>query len=427
MNVPRSVCMAVLLTATVAPMVSAHAGQTDVPPLTVGGGWVDPAAFRVTVFASGLFYPYGMTELEDGSLLVGTSNPTDGGYYASTGQLVRLVDEGADGVADGVGEILIADLPGALTAVRRAGSLVFAASVQPGSEQISVLRTGTMPADPLTPVGSINFGYAEPMDHGTYGLAISPEPGRQGRFHLFFNVGSIANDAAGGVVEVSGLVSGTLADAAIYRVTVDDTGDAPVFSDLIQIASGLRNAAGLVVDPATGDLYFEDNGIDTPDDRIVALSADELNRIPAAEVGGAVEDFGFPHSYVDYHTGEQVGEGGVDPLAAFLPLNGHENEGAAEVALAPPGFPDGFNHGVFVGFHGQWDEVGLPNEENPLLYVDLGTGEQVHFVGNDEAAVGHLDGLLATRDALYVADLTGTGSLVGGEASGVIYRIESAA
>ena len=384
---------------------------------------VDPATFRVTTFAEGLFFPYGMVELDDGSLLVGTSTPTGGSYYASTGELLRLADADANGVADAPGAALYSGLPGMLVSMARAGDLVFVVSVQGGGEQIAVLRLGDAPADPLTEVGIIHFGYAVTMDHGTYAVAAREDARGADRHDLYFNVGSLANDAVGATVTASGLVTGDLADASIYRVAIDDRAGAAAFGALERIASGLRNAAGIAVHPETGDLLFEDNGIDTPNDRIVALSADEVNRIPAAEIGGEVDDFGFPNVYVDYGTGEPVGDGGVAPVAALTPWNQSENEGAAGIAVAPAGFPDGLNDGVFVGIHGQWDEIGIENEENPLLYVDLGSGDFVHVVGNDEAAVGHLDGLLSTDDALFAADLSGVGSLSGAEPTGAIYRI----
>ena len=394
----------------------------EAPFALQGGGLVDLGELRVTVFAEGLAYPHGMAELADGSLLVATSEPTGGSYFRSTGALVRLVDEDEDGVADGPGQVLAGGLPGGLTDVRRAGDLVYAVSAGWEAPGITVLRVGVEPGDPLTVVGTIAFAYGVTMDHGTYAVATREDPEEPGRHDLFFNVGSLSNDTVGATVTASGLVSGELVDASIYRVRVDDSGPAPVFGAPERIAGGLRNAAGIAVDPRTGDLWFEDNGIDLPDDRIVPLSADELNRLPARRIGGNVEDYGFPSAYVDYATGERVGKGGLRPEVAFLPVDGSENEGAAGIALAPPGFPAGLDDGVFVGFHGQWDEVGLANEENPLVYVDRGSGEYVHIVGNDEPGVGHLDGLLATRDALYVSDLTGTGSLVGG-AAGTIYRI----
>ncbi|MDP9359344.1 MAG: hypothetical protein M3R02_29475, partial [Chloroflexota bacterium] len=262
--------------------------------------------------------------------------------------------------------------------------------------------------------------------HRTYAVAARERRGGGGRIDLFFNVGSAANDAAGGSVAVSGLTDGVLEDASIYRVQIEDADGEPVFSAPEQIASGLRNAAGIAVQPVSGDLFFEDNGIDLPGNRIESLGADELNRLPARAIGGEVEDFGFPGAYVEYRTGREVGEGGRRPLAAFQPQEGSESEGAVGVAVAPSGFPEGLNDGVFVGFHGQYDETGLANEENPLVYVDVETGESFQFVGNDEPEVGHLDSLLATEDALFAADVTGPGSLFGADALGAIYEIRAA-
>ena len=401
----------------------AAGARQEEAPFAFGAGRAEPDAFRVTVFAEGLFFPYGMVELGDGSLLVATSVPTEGGYFRSTGELRRLTDGDGDGVADDAGTVLAGGLPGGLTDLARVGDLVYAVSAGHVAGGITVLRAGATPADPLEPLGRMDFSYAVPMDHATYAVAVREDPEKPGRHDLFFNVGSLTNDAAGASVVVGGLIAGTLADASIYRVRVDATGAAPSFGAPEQIASGLRNAAGIAVDPAIGDLYFQDNGIDAPTDRIEALSADELNRLPAARVGGAVEDFGFPEEYTEYRTGRHVGEGGRHALVAFRPVDGSENEGAAGIALAPTDFPEGLNDGVFVGFHGQWDEVGLANEENPLVYVEPETWDYVHVIGNDEPAIGHPDGLLATRDALYVADLTGTGSLAGEGATGVIYRV----
>ena len=427
MQFPIGIVLAVMLT-----LPPSHVGRQDVPPLDLGAGdaqgarRVDPADFAVTVFADGLYYPLGMTELADGSILVGTSNPTEGGFFGSTGELIRLVDADGDGEADGPGDIVASGLPGSITAVRRADDLIYAVGALPEGSRISVLRAGESPAGLLTFLGTIDFIYEVPMLHGTFALAVRSLPGEPDRHELFFNVGSVGNDESGQPVYLGGLASGTLNDAAIYRLRVDDSGPLPIFSAPDLIATGLRNAAGLAFHPETGDLYFEDNGIDGYDDPIVAFSADELNRIPAAAIGGEIEDFGFPDAYVDYRTGQAIGQRGQPPIVAFLPRGAphrDESEGASEIAFAPTVFPEGLNDGVVVGFHGQWDEVGLDNDENPLLYVDLATGDYFPLVGNDEPAVGHLDGLLATADALYVSDLTGTGSLSGTEPTGVIYRI----
>jgi len=417
------VSLLLLLGAGGSPAVGMVDGRST-PALTLASDpRFDAGAFRVTVFADHLFYPLGMTELADGSLLVGTSEPTGGTFYDSSGALVRLTDTDGDGVADDEGAVVASGLPGAITGVERAGSLIYVVSAEPSGTRILVFRLGAVATEPLTSLGSIDFVQSVPTEHGSYALAIRPIAGQPRRHELFFNVGSVTNDAAGATVTLTGLADGMMTDASIYRLSVDDSGPGPIFSDLTPIATGLRNAAGMTFDPRSGDLLFEDNGIDTPDNPIEALSADELNRIAAGDLDGPVKDFGFPTDYVDYRTGERVGGGGLPPFVAFLPRDGDENEGASEIAVAPAAFPAGLNDGVFVGFHGQWDETGLDNEENPLLYVDLETGEVVPFVANDEPAVGHLDGLLATDEALFAADLTGTGSLASTRPTGVIYRI----
>jgi hypothetical protein len=159
------------------------------------------------------------------------------------------------------------------------------------------------------------------------------------------------------------------------------------------------------------------------------LSADELNVIPAASFGGVVEFFGFPTNYLEYRTGRTIGMQGILPLVAFQPLpnptTGDESEGPNDIVFAPPGFPDGFNNGIFIGFHGRYGAAGLANEENPLVYVDLAATNYFHFIGDEEPNVGHLDGLLATEDSLFIADFTTNGSLSTGSGRGVIYQIKS--
>ncbi len=55
-------------------LAAAPASAQVAPPFAVGGDpSVDPAAFRVTLFADGVDFPLGMVALDDGSLLVGVN------------------------------------------------------------------------------------------------------------------------------------------------------------------------------------------------------------------------------------------------------------------------------------------------------------------------------------------------------------------
>ncbi|MBX7072872.1 MAG: hypothetical protein K1X71_06955 [Pirellulales bacterium] len=403
------------------------AGAARAQPLMFGDSpFIDPLDFRVTTYRSGLNFPTSMQTLGDGSLLVATSNP-NGSLFNSTGALVRLVDANSDGVADAAPQTLYNGLPGVVTSVRREGSLVFATSSQSGSQRISLLRTGATAADPYSLLGSLNFSFPAGWEHSTYTMTTRPVAGSPGDYELYFNIGSQFNNlATTGTVGLSGLASGTLAGDSIYRVRVSDTGPAPVVSNLEQIASGLRNAAGMVIQPNSGALYFEDNGIDTPGNLSEAFSADELNVIAAGDLGGAVENFGFPDTYIQYRTGAQIGNTGVAPIVAFQPLGPtqSESEGPVEIGLSPAAFPGGLNNGMFVAFHGESGKAGLANGENPLVYYDFARNEYLHFISNDDPSVGSWNGVLSSGNSLFLTDLTSTGSF-SAPGTGVIYQIQA--
>jgi glucose/arabinose dehydrogenase len=398
-------------------------------PFAVGGSpLVNPDDFRITAFATGLDYPYTLLQLSDGSLLVGTSRSTDGSFFYSTGELLRLVDADHDGVADGPGTVLYTGLPGLLTAVRQAGSLFFVTSSFPGSERVSVLRAGATPADPLTLLGSVNFAFPAGWEHTTFELAVRPSPASPGDTDLFFNVGSPTNaGSTTDLIPLSGLLTGSLHDSSIYLATAHDTGGTPAFSNLRQVASGLRNAASMTYNAATGELWFVDNGIDGDSVPEEEVSADKVNFLTAAELAGPAQDYGFPSTYIDYNTGQQVGTQGVPPVVAFLPSQdgGAEVAGAAKVDFAPPQFPAGLNTGLFVGFHGISSAGGAENDENPVAYVDPATRTWFPFIAASQDGVGHLDSVLATRDSLFLADLATTGDLGGGAHLGAIYQIQA--
>jgi glucose/arabinose dehydrogenase len=394
----------------------------------------------VTTFATGLAFPSSMQQLTDGSLIVLTTAP-NGLWGPSDGRILRLVDADGDGVADGPPQVLASGLPGVATSMRIAGELVFVSAQERGSEGIHILRVGATPGDSYTWLGSMDFSFtvACPNNpswvHPNNALAVRALPSPPATVELYFNLGSEDNLETCGTIVASGLLAGLpgtnpIDAESIYRVRVTDGGGVPVVSNLEKIASGLRNAAGLAFDPETGDLYFQDNAANTPPpgDFDEALAADELNRIAASDLGGAVEDFGFPTDYVLYRTGGATTGTSIQPIVAFQPVpdpnTGAESEGAVEIAFAPPGFPSALQGGIFVGFHGRFALAGVANEENPVVFADPGSGSHFHFIGNDEPALGHPNGLLATDDGLYVADFSTNGTF-GGADLGAIYRIRA--
>jgi hypothetical protein len=427
-----ALCVAALLGA--APAIA-----TEPPVLTLAKP-EDQARFRVTTFVSGLSFPTSLTALDDGSLLVGTSNGSSL-FSATSSSLLRLVDLDSDGFADGPPTALATGLPGLVTSVRRLDDLVVALSSQAGNETISLWRTGPTAADPLTAAGDLKLRFPKNFEHTTYALAVQKSPTDPSALEMFFNVGAKTNDSKTPDNVTVGLegdgdkiklgLTQLVADS-IQRVTLKAAEMGASFTTSVtQIASGLRNAAGMVFAP-NGDLYFQDNGIDTPENRNISLSADELNRIPAEDLGSSLPGFGFPHTYISYATGETIFEGGAvcpdicnhpagvtPPLLVFRPVNGRKSEGAVELAMAPQGFGEDFAGGIFTSFFGKF-AGGPANDENPVVFANPHTGEYYHFINN--GLLGHPNGLLATQNSLFLTDLDFGGNLTG-STKGVIYQI----
>src|SRR5262249_25351840 len=161
-----------------------------------------------------------------------------------------------------------------------------------------------------------------------------------------------------------------------------------------------RNAAAFLFDPKSGDLILTDNGIDGFQDPTEPLSADEVERISASDVGVNPPDYGFPDSYVEYRTNKTIGGSGTPPFAVFRPLDGSEAEGVSAVALVPEAFGGWLAGKLVAGFHGQFDEVGANNEENPVRVVDLKTGESIELIANDNPTLGHIDAMASIGDTL---------------------------
>jgi len=396
-------------------------------PLNPGAG-LSPGDFQVTCFATNVFFPYGMAVLPDQSLLVASSRPRSetNHFFSSHGELLRLTDRNGDGVADEPWQRLATDLPGTLIDVRTVDSLVVAVSAEFGNEQILFFRLGAAPGFELQSLGRIRVKFPW-VYHQVYALILRPlppePPATNRQYEVFFNVGSLNNQAlTKDPIATEGLFVGELLGESIYRMVLDDIGTSVAVTDMRRVASGVRNAAGMVFSPDGRELWFSENGIDGADGH--AFSADEFNVLPLSPPAPGVTDYGYPSNYVAAADGMVVGTNGVPPRTVFRELEGQgESEGPTQVALAPTNFPAPYGRGVFLGFHGKYDQVGDRNDENALVWYDPVSQERRHFVLAGQASVGHLDGLLSTGDSLYVSDLTGVGSMFESQPTGVIYRV----
>ncbi len=387
----------------------------DVPTLS---DEATTSGLELVEVATDLPFPMGMIALDDGSLLVATSPSESGNFYDSDGEILRLIDSDDDGVFDS--RIAAASgLPGSLVALAMFDELVIVTSAESGSESLIFLEMGETADDPLSEITRFSFEFGGAL-HQSYGLAVRQIPDSDDSFDVVFNVGAAGNDTAGPIVPLSGPISADLNPASIYLITVTRTRDSLSFDAPIQLASGLRNASALLFEPDSGDLLIGENGIDGFENPIVAFSADEINLIPADQIGSEVIDFGFPDAYTDSATRVEVGD--ESALVTFLPIDGDEAEGIAGIALLPDSFPESFAGMLIAGFHGQFDLIGVENEENPVRMIDLASGDQSDLIVNSSPDVGHVDSMVATEDAVYLADFC-SGSLTSSTGCGIIYLL----
>ncbi|MCB9058546.1 MAG: T9SS type A sorting domain-containing protein [Calditrichae bacterium] len=397
-------------------------------PFVIGGDdRVVAEDFRVTTFATGLNFPVGMATLADSSVLVAVSNGTS--YFGSTsGSLIQLIDTDDDGIADEQNILVDNVSVGGLSALFVIDNLIFTMGQ---GKPIVIYEFNPQANDSFQQIGKINLSYGNSgWLHPSSALTVRKTPGFENRYDLFFPIGSKENfEKTLPTVSLSSDFdfSASLNGDAIHMVTLEISDGNVSGIEHKQIATGLRSASGLAFHPVTGDLYFEDNGIDGLTDPNEPHSADEINFIAKDSIGGSIENFGFPDNFIAYRSGEFVGGEGIPPLVAFQPLpdpqTGSESEGPNEITFAPPLFPEGLNDGIFVGFHGKWSLSGVSNEENPLVYVD-NSWDYFHFVDNDQD-VGHMDGLLAFSNKLFISDISPDGNFNSSDANeGKIYLVE---
>ncbi len=222
------------------------------PVLNAANPLVDLSQFRVTTFATGIDFPTSMARLGDGSLLVGSTLPTqsfsgDSGYlnfYTGSGRLLRFTDTDANGVADGPAVVVASGLAGAITSVQTFGGIVAVATVgnasNPNSPEGAIMffRQGASPNDSYVSLGEVRFTYSTGA-LPTFALAVRETPGQPGKFDLAFALpGSDHFGSDAGTVTATGLLSASLTPGSAWRTTVDPASGSFGLSSLTQVASG---------------------------------------------------------------------------------------------------------------------------------------------------------------------------------------------
>ena len=186
-------------------------------------------------------------------------------------------------------------------------------------------------------------------------------------------------------------------------------------------ASGLRNTIGYGFEPATGELYGMDHGIDWLGD---AAQPEELNHIVEGH------KYGWPYVYADSRFNPQ------DDPPGKIPMSEWAAQSAEPVGLYTPHaapmqlvfytgsqFPHAYRGDAFVAMHGSWNRK--PPSGYEVLRIHFENGRPVTFepfvtgflTTTDDGGFGQLGrpvGLAMAADgSLLMAD----------DSNGVIYRI----
>ena len=371
------------------------------------------AGLRVNAFASGLDHPRYLYVLPNGDVLVAETNappkPDDykgirgwlfkkfskkaGAATPSANRISILRDLDGDGIAE-TRSVLLADLHSPYGIVLVGHDLYVANSdalvrypYNDGDLTIAAAPGGVVGL----PAGTINH-------HWTKTVVASPDGST-----LYVSVGSNSNAAENGIeVEAN--------RAAVWEVDLK-TGAHRIF------ASGLRNAAGLAIEPTTGVLWASVN------------ERDEIGSDLVPDYITSVKDgafYGWPYSYYGQHVDDRVKPQRPDLVASAIAPDYAVGPHTASLGLAAAKgnkLPATFAEGMFVGQHGSWNRD--PRSGYKVIFVPFANGRPTGapvdvlagFLNEKGEAMGRPVGVAVDkRGALLVAD----------DVSNTIWRVTSA-
>lgn len=322
-----------------------------------------PAGFTVSRYAEGLDHPRALYTLPNGDVLVAqsTTRPETGGglvgwirnsiqrgagaFGAEVNRITLLRDANRDGVVDT--QSVFAEHLNQPFGMALIGETFYVANTD------GVVRFHYTPDAMRVEGGEVILRLPNRTGdngHWTRTLAVSPDGTK-----LFVSVGSSSNIADNGMEAEQGR-------AAIWVLNPDGS-DAHIY------ASGLRNPAGLDVDPRTGQLWTAVNERDMLGDN---LAPDYMTHV----VEGGF--YGWPYSYwgrnVDARVTPQNPALVATALAPDFALGAH----TASLGLhfyRGAALAERYRNGVFVGQHGSWNRSQLVGYK--VVFVPFDNGRAV--------------------------------------------------
>ena len=342
---------------------------------TLDGKLRVPAGFKATYFARNVSGVRFMTVGPDGAVYASQSGQ---------GRIIRLPDANHDGVADTVTVVV--------SGLKQPHGLAFHKGALYVANTDGVVRVALGPGMVAAGAPVYVNNYPSGGGHWTRTIVFGQDSA------MYVSVGSTCNLC----------VENTPERAAVLRFNEDGSGKRVY-------ASGLRNAVGLAVHPATGAIWASQNERDnlTPDHE--NLPPEELNILTD---GG---DFGWPYCYGDrVPNPEYNDQARCNPtVPPALKMPAHSAPLGISFLTKATTFPADYRGDLLVAFHGSWNRTTPTGAKVVRVHVVKGkpTSAEDFITGWQDA-----DGKRWGRpvDILVAAD----GSvLVSDDGSGSIYRV----
>jgi glucose/arabinose dehydrogenase len=312
-----------------------------------------PAGFCATIFADGVGTARHIAASPSGDIYV----------MLSGGGILALRDTNHDGRADI-----------SATFGRSGNSGIFIRGADLWADYGSVIVRYTLTPGQLVPTGApdtIVTGLPT-GGHSSRSVAVDAKG------NLFVGVGSVTNICEGSASNVPCAELPTR--AGVWRFDAHQLRQA--FSTNTRFATGVRNAVGMAIHPATGLLYVTQHGRDNLYQSFGSLfDAKDGAENPAEELFqvNAGEDYGWPYCYYDQKTGKRVlgPEYGGDRSTVGRCANTGPTVTAFPGHWAPNGlvfysgtqFPAHYRNGAFVAFHGSWNRAPEPQAGYLIAFV----------------------------------------------------------
>ena len=365
------------------------------------GGLVLPEGFCAVIVADNLGSPRLIDVAANGDIYVHDRGARGDGENVPGNGVVALRDMNGDGRADVIERF--SDHYG--TGLQLRGDHLYL------STTTEVYRYAMTPGE-LVPLGEAELvvgGFPEQRGHAEKAFAFDDAG------NMYVNVGAPSN-ACMEVARTRGSIGldpcpQRVRQASVWRFSAERLGQTQE-DDGYQFVTGTRNIVGIAWDPSTRGIYAAQHGRDAlgslwdfDDEGNAEIPSEEILRL----TDGA--DFGWPFCYHDRFQGKRLlapeyGGDGVEvgdcdqysePLVAFP---GHW---APNDLLFYTGdqFPEQYQNGVFVVFHGSWNRAPLEQGGYQVAFAPRANGE---FSGDWETFADGFKGvtpLMAPQDATH--------------------------